>query len=396
MSSILLCMTISAFGGCLTSSAYNLIPCFTKWGGGGALSGRFSCILYIAYVILNMAGILCAVIASKFGPVAVAMPCVSAAGLFSNMFIQSTNGLAHYNKAMRVGTIALVAAAACLGEVGPTDPAKPVLPSEVLRSRSAITWGAVMFTSLAYGTIAAQCRALPRAQAMGVLAYVVACSTAVGTSIGKLLTLSSGFYVVLWGSLYLCMGVLSLGGGAKASVECDMALFLPMSQCMQLMINALTGLFVWGDGPRVRAPLSYLMVLLIVCLSVYLNSSYDIVEQFYRRRRRHDPIVRRMTSLNESEEAGLATDSQTSRSSYLDHLTDIEQSWEREPATQDPTELGRRLRFCLDDGLQHGSLEANKVTELCGMLVGALAASQSQQQAADGASILKKWHAESA
>eukprot|EP00971_Amphidinium_carterae_P159250 3157204-Amphidinium_carterae.1 len=120
-SSIGLCMSISFVGGCLTSSGYNLVPVMKHRAEahGKAFEGTSLWIFTSFYIILNLAGILMAVIASRFGPVAITMPSVSAAGLLCNMLIQSCSGLKSYNKAMRIGTWALVAAVACLGDVIP-------------------------------------------------------------------------------------------------------------------------------------------------------------------------------------------------------------------------------------------------------------------------------------
>jgi len=121
---------------------------------------------------------------------------------------------------------------------------------------------------------------------MGMLAYavLVADSTALGATAGKMITATTGFLQLACFAGYFVTGIGSLLGGLAAARSCDIAVYLPTSQCIQLVINGLTGIFVWGDGERIQAPVSYAMVFLLLLMGVYLCSEVDFVDQMMRQR----------------------------------------------------------------------------------------------------------------
>uniref|UniRef100_A0A7S2AMW8 Uncharacterized protein n=1 Tax=Alexandrium andersonii TaxID=327968 RepID=A0A7S2AMW8_9DINO len=89
------------------------------------------------------------------------------------------------------------------------------------------------------------------------------------------------------------MGAGSLGGGLAAARSCDMSVYLPTSQCIQLVINGLTGIFVWGDGQRIQASVSYFLVFFLILLGVYLCSELDLVDTVQQRRAARDAALQR-------------------------------------------------------------------------------------------------------
>jgi len=167
-----------------------------------------------------------------------------------------------------VGTLVVVGAAACIGEVGPPDAS--VGPSIQDLMQSPLLWPMCgVFMGLGVASCAVIMLSKDKLSVMIAYSVFVAVPTAVGSSVGKILTMpmeSNERYIFL--ALYGILGLGSLGGGAKASEVCDLAVYLPTNECMKLIMNAVIGKVIWQDIPN--APTAYVMVLLIMCLGVYL------------------------------------------------------------------------------------------------------------------------------
>merc|ERR550532_3939988 len=113
---------------------------------------------------------------------------------------------------------------------------------------------------------------------MCLVCTVVAVSTALGASVGKLLSITSGLAFVVTVFFYLGLGVVSFASTATASFKYDQEFFMPLSECLQLLVNCVTGLLVWGDLPRVQEKLAYFLVYVLICLGVYLCMSFAVLE----------------------------------------------------------------------------------------------------------------------
>mmetsp|Transcript_150044 Transcript_150044/g.418052 ORF Transcript_150044/g.418052 Transcript_150044/m.418052 type:complete len:417 (-) Transcript_150044:261-1511(-) len=297
-----LCLLFAAAGGLLTSAANNVVAFVQQQCGEGGRCCK--CLLFGANIFLNLAGIACFLAGARHGPVAVVMPILTAAKLLSSMIFTSAVGLAKYSKEKRVGTLVLSLSALCLIEVGPTDlPGQPDVEA-LLTEPVAVAWlvamGAVLASSLA-GLHAREVQTSGELQ-MVLLSAVVAVSTALGASVGKLLSVTEGLALALCIGSYFACGVLSFLYAALAAFSCDMSIFLPVSECLQLLINCATGLFIWGDGGRVRAKLSYLLVYLLICLGVYLCSTFDTANYW------SDPDLSEAESQTAEGDASLGSD----------------------------------------------------------------------------------------
>jgi hypothetical protein len=346
----------AAGGGTLTSLASNVVAFATHQANlaGTELSRCQERGLFVVYIVLSLGGVLFFMISTKYGPVALAMPVQTATTLFATMIFQSTGGIKPYTKAMRVGTVVLVAASSCLVAVGPTVPQEEQNVIALVENVSSILWILLMTVTLLLAVSTLRKSGLSDSQRLVLYAYVVADSTALGASVGKMLTVAEDFVLVVCGLSYILLGAASLLFGAAASAACDMSIFLPVSQCLQLLINAATGLFVWGDAKRIQAPLAYTMVYVLICMGAYLLSAFDVMTSIARRMAlRSVPISNEVLNI-----------SSPMNDPFWRKIADIERSWSH----SDSSVRSSDLKDVLTIGLDYGELE----TEACADLVAVL------------------------
>lgn len=287
------CIVLAALAGVIISFGYNVIA-YAKHVArrrNTTLSGTCERFLQLANLVLSLTGIGIFVISSKFGPVSVAMPVQTASNLLLNMIIQSSAGMKEYTKSMRIGTLVLTAASVCLMNVGPTDPEGGVDVLALVGEAVARVWLILMVALLLASVFCLKQVGGEGTRGMLGYAFLVADSTALGATAGKMITATTGWLRASCLLGYLLMGVGSLFGGLAAAGSCDIAVYLPTSQCIQLVINGLTGLFVWGDAERIQAPLSYLMVFILLIMGVYLCSELDVVELYKQRQSARNPLM---------------------------------------------------------------------------------------------------------
>jgi len=103
-------------------------------------------------------------------------------------------------------------------------------------------------------------------------ATFVAVVTALASSAGKMMTEAgrAGLYTVLYSciAVYILLGIAGIYFGAKAASECNQAQYLPINECVKLVINALTGLLVWRDD--IPYPAWYAVAYAFICIGAFL------------------------------------------------------------------------------------------------------------------------------
>jgi hypothetical protein len=115
-------------------------------------------------------------------------------------------------------------------------------------------------------------------------AIVGGTGTVVNTSIAKL-TQRPIVYETKWlfcslMVVYLLLAVLCLCTGAAANAELeDPAAFVPISNGVNLILNCLAGICIWGDWGRLEYPLAYCVIYVLVALGTYLISTMDFLSQ---------------------------------------------------------------------------------------------------------------------
>jgi len=291
-------LLLSVLSGLLSSGSYQVV----SYGEaqGEELQGWRKVSLDVANYVLGFGGVGVFILASNLGPVSVCMPAQTAASLLLNMIVQYCGGIKHFTKTMIAGTLILAAAALCLIFVGPTDPPSGSIDViKLVSSTLAEVWlccnvllllGSFAFLMCSRSRSVAAADASPLSEAgtaaapkapkesgarMLAYALLVAESTALGATIGKMITVSSGGILACCFFFYFLAGLGTMVGGNFASHVCDVAVYLPISQCVQLAVNGATGLFVWGDAPRVQSPVLYACVYGLVFLCVFLCSEID-------------------------------------------------------------------------------------------------------------------------
>eukprot|EP00928_Gymnodinium_smaydae_P076447 TRINITY_DN59487_c0_g1_i1.p1 TRINITY_DN59487_c0_g1~~TRINITY_DN59487_c0_g1_i1.p1 ORF type:complete len:350 (-),score=25.61 TRINITY_DN59487_c0_g1_i1:169-1218(-) len=250
-------------------------------------------VLMVLYVCVNAGSVLPLVASTHNGPVAVAVPVMLASQLLSNMIAQVVAGSLTYSKQMRVGTYVLSVAALQLIDVGPTDPAEPIDPFSLLGESTSIAWMLFMAISLVGSALALPFVFHSSQDSLAklfVYATIIGVSSALNNSLSKCVTLVSGYYAVAFMFLYTCMGATSTIASAYGNMGLNNAISVPVFTCMQVAINGLTGICVWGDAARVPNKIAYSCVYVFIMIGIYLCSSVelDLLTRYLRRVRSTD------------------------------------------------------------------------------------------------------------
>jgi len=217
------------------------------------------------------------------GPVSVAMPLLTASKLLSSMWFQLSLGLGQYTKNVRVGTYVLVASTLCLIDCGPRDPREQQNVTEMLNANTAKCWllflGLALILNLSFYHLLALKPEQQQKYGLAPLCAVVAISTALGASVGKTLSLTTGIQLEIAVCAYLICGAASFLYSAVGAFNYEIELFMPLSEVLQLLVNASTGVLVWGDLSRISERCSYSMVYILICLGIYECMSFDLLER---------------------------------------------------------------------------------------------------------------------
>jgi len=103
-------------------------------------------------------------------------------------------------------------------------------------------------------------------------------STVLNKSIQKLM--SCDLHLPIKGMLimvYAVLAVMGLASGALANGNRkDASLFVPISSCVNLVMNCLAGQFVWEDAASLQNPCGYILVYVLVVRGTFLVSSVNV------------------------------------------------------------------------------------------------------------------------
>eukprot|EP00931_Biecheleriopsis_adriatica_P004230 TRINITY_DN105931_c0_g1_i1.p1 TRINITY_DN105931_c0_g1~~TRINITY_DN105931_c0_g1_i1.p1 ORF type:complete len:411 (-),score=67.54 TRINITY_DN105931_c0_g1_i1:37-1248(-) len=278
---VTLCVALSCVGGLCTTLGVNVLQYknHLEKSGRHVFTPIQSSVCVGLNITFSLASIVFFVLATGFGPVSIAMPVLSASCLLGNMAVQVSMGMQHFTKSMTVGTWVLVFAVLCLIDVGPKgqnfdDPLSllmtPLGAASVLVQLALIVLGSIGVASM---------KSAPQSSMPKILSFalLVAASTSLGASIGKLMQMHLEFWprtICIGG--YLGCGVVSFAGAVLAADSCDGSVYLPVRSCIQLLLNAATGLCVWEDWRTIEYWTSYTSVYILIVLGVYEVSSYDL------------------------------------------------------------------------------------------------------------------------
>jgi len=253
----------------------------------GAVEKAF---ILLGNVTLTGVSTVLGILAAGQGPVAVVFPLQVGATLLSNMIIQSRLGIARYTKNMTVGTLVLAAAVMLLPDLGPEQLPPDINALELLQANLSMGFIAFCLFVMVFGL-----RLLVQAQTQGAnllnnnttmlftYALVGGIGTVLNTSIAKVVQMHLSLVVkVPLVSLYVFLACFCLGVAAMANGTLDdPILFVPISNGVNLVLNCLAGLCIWGDWKRLDCPFGYCIVYVLVVLGTYLVSSLDFLFMNY-------------------------------------------------------------------------------------------------------------------
>lgn len=281
------CLEFAVFAGLLTSASNNIVAWFHEYASrqGKDITRCQDTALIMVNIFLNLLGVAAFLVSLKHGPVAIAMPILIAAKLLASMIFHVMAKIGNYGKSTRVGTLVLCAASLCLLEVGPDNPESVDL-AELAGQWQAQVWLGFVGVLLVMSFV---CyfwnKDKPGSDSKIAYAMIVGLSTALGASVGKVITLVHGAEQAEAVLLYLLFGFLSFTWSAFAALSCDMSVYMPLTECLQLIVNCINGLIIWGDSSRVNDRVSYVMTYLQLCLGVYLTTSFDVLSTVSHRNR---------------------------------------------------------------------------------------------------------------
>jgi len=215
-------------------------------------------------------------IGSWYGPVAVVMPIVTASKLLSNTATQIFFKLAEYDKSMHVGTWVLCCATACLSYAGPREPVQALDATKMLSTVQAQAW--ILFLVLVLGACIVDYHWFKdiKGRTLFTLSANVAISTALGANLAKFLGTAAGDEIPICFFFGFICAFLSFAYTYLAALDCDLSVYIPMSESVQLVVNAFTGMIIWRDLLRIPCLLNYILIYALIILGVYELSSQDI------------------------------------------------------------------------------------------------------------------------
>jgi FtsH-binding integral membrane protein len=230
-------------------------------------------------LVLTGCSTVVSILALGQGKVAIVFPLQTASNLVSNMVTQSALGMGECTKSVAVGTLVLVVAVSILPQVGPSQHTQALDAFELLSKPQATAFICFCFVLILSCGLALFSKRVRNNTALIFLwAAVGGTGTVINASIAKVVQedlyhtvkLSLGVVYVLLAALCLLSSAL-----ANGTLE-DPSTYVPISMGLNLILNALAGIFVWGDGEHLTFAWSYTMVYVIVVLGTYLVTSLDL------------------------------------------------------------------------------------------------------------------------
>lgn len=239
----------------------------------------------VCFLVLNLsltgAATLLNILACGQGPVAVVFSLCVAAGLSSSLVLQQTLGLAVYDKNARVGTSVLVIAVLLIASLGPTElPGDSdvlelitTLPAAVFIGCSLVVMAgsmAILFLELAHSSNSVK---------LLLFALVGGTGTVLNASLSKVVQMHLAMPLrISLLAVYVLVAVICIGSSiyANSSLE-DPSLFVPISNGVNLVLNCLAGICIWGDSGRLKTHIfNYAALYVLVTVGTYLTSSFDV------------------------------------------------------------------------------------------------------------------------
>lgn len=281
MDNNLSCVLLACAGGLCSSIGSAILARQTRNESMGRETGRVCGYINLFFnIAFGLAAVGFFILATGYGPVAVAMPLQVGFNLLTNMAILAFLRIKHYTKEMLVGTLVLVAAVASLVDIGPEFQEYDD-PLALLTTPMAITWisiCAVLALVMLVRVKFVKDLPIDSVTKLYTFSLVMASSNVLAASVGKLMQEASGAVLAMFLIVYFVMGAINFSMTTYAATVTDMTMLVPISACAQLTMNCITGLTVWQDYHVIHFWVSYIMVYILVILGAYLCASIDLLE----------------------------------------------------------------------------------------------------------------------
>jgi hypothetical protein len=149
----------------------------------------------------------------------------------------------------------------------------------MLMETSSIVWLSIVGVIVLGGIIGiVATKSKPPSNFAKIMSYtlVVGFQAALNNTLSKLMSCTDGnlWYGVTGG--FVAGSVISGGFSAMACTATDSSVSVPLMSCVQVLVNGMSGIFIWGDLPRISTPISYTFVYLYFFLGIYLTSTADL------------------------------------------------------------------------------------------------------------------------
>jgi len=211
-------------------------------------------------------------IASWFGPVSIQLPVYQASMLLWNKLLMRLLGMEKtFMKDQRAGTEIIVVATVMLVDAGPM--ATDVVIHPDFGAPPTAFW--LIFLGclwIASGVGMVQdALGYPLSVNVQMAIYVLAqgIGTSATTTLGKLLSLESGFILALVGLLYVAAGATNTVSSIIAAKKLNQADFIPFASVCSLALNQTTGLLVWEDWKFISLWVTYIGIHVLIGLGIY-------------------------------------------------------------------------------------------------------------------------------
>jgi hypothetical protein len=345
------------------------------------------------------------ILANGQGPVSISFPFAICASILSVLLLQWRLGMVFPSKCVRVGTYTLSAAIVILPSVGPAEAVNLNVVDLLLKPLSLIFIG-LCVVGMFVGICAIRSGwVTDNSVVLWTFAFVGGAGTVLNVSITKLIQLPDVALAIRigLGAIYVLLAGVTLGVQAIANGKLsDPSTYIPVSCGVNLWLNFLAGLCIWGEWNRMTKPVSYFFVFVLVCLGTYGLSSFDLIphstkedmikekdedveprelSHFQRSSTRRRTASKTMKgNISAPDRLGTASMLQTLQTkaiasftlpSHLDYAqnplwttgVDLWNAWSEHPADADDTKfiLKKYLRLAVSRSL----IDANGLTDLC-------------------------------
>lgn len=305
---LFLCVVLSAIGSAsyifgIMALAY---PAFlvTHRRNGQPYPTLFEYGFFGLYALGQSGALFLPLVATWYGPVAIALPVYQATMLMWNMIVMSVLGMQSFTKSEMIGTLVLMVSSFMLLEAGPrASAARDAESYDQIGTLGPLLW--ILFLAFLWGVSAwgmvvdfMEKRPLPPGGVMATYVVAQGIGTSGTTSLGKILPLTksgSGLFVTL--ILYALCGSTNTYSSIAAAKKINQGEFIPFASCCSLLLNAATGLVLWEDGKSITMWVTYAGIYVLVILGVYLLSSADVVQLVRAERQRKLTVLAETTGL---------------------------------------------------------------------------------------------------